>query len=177
MSDPTPADQDLMTLKQQQKEQLQLRRTLAYRLRTERHLTFAAITRVLAAGTLDPATGETVQFQVATKTVIDDYHIVLRDNGYVTDRADVELHRAEELEKCDALEAAYYPEALKGDVKSANVVLRVMRLRQSLLGLTQVQVSGPGGGPIPVQVSISDEALVGMVARARERDAEAPSMN
>lgn len=157
---------------------MSLRRTLVYRLRTEQHLTFAAISRLLAQGTVDPATQETIRFELAANTVQHDYWHVLRENGYVTDPTEVELHRAEELEKCDAIEKAFWKDALAGDARSANVVLRAMRTRQSLLGLTQVTVTGPGGGPIPVQVSIPDEALVKMVAAVRERQAEAaPSMN
>lgn len=184
MADESPSPTDVVSESQAQREHVRLRRTLSYRLRTERRMTFPAIARALAAGTTDPATGERVVFEISPKTALGDYWHVLRENGYVIDHADVELRRAEELEKCEALEAAYWPAAIgnattPGDPQAANVVLRAMRTRHSLFpGLTQVQVTGPGGGPLQVQVSIPDEALVEMVAAARERQNEAaPSMN
>lgn len=176
-------------------EDLELRRTLTFRLRSERRLSWKAISRALAAGTVNPATGEKVWFTISPTVVRSDYYLVLRRDGYVPDAAQVEEARAAELLKLDQLEDTYweratgYTETVDGTVRdhppdevAANLVLRVMRQRAQLTGMNQVRLSGPDGGPIPVELSVPDDMIARILTdsldRARaEATADEPSMN
>lgn len=177
-------------------EDLELRRTLTFRLRSERRLSWKAISRALAAGTVNPATGTEVQFTISPSSVRNDYYLVLRRDGYVPDPEQVEEARAAELLKLDQLEDTYwdraigYTERIEGaaskvhppDEVAANLVLRVMRQRAQLTGMNQVRLSGPDGGPIPVELSVPDDMIARILSDSMDRakaeaDAVAQSMN
>lgn len=55
----------------------------------------------------------------------------------------VDEHRAIELARLDALQAALWERAMTGDVKAAGMVLRIIEQRSRLLGLDK-QGFGPG---------------------------------
>ena len=49
----------------------------------------------------------------------------------------IDEHRALEVERLDAVQAAYWAEAVSGDVQAAAVVLRCIEARAKVLGLDQ----------------------------------------
>lgn len=72
--------------------------------------------------------------------------------------------RAIEVARLDKLMAGIYLQAKQGNLPSMDRVLKLMERRARLLGLdrpVQWEVSGPGGGPIPVKeviIAVEDEA-------------------
>lgn len=168
---------------------LKLRRSVVFRARSEQRLTFRQIATSLERGITNPVTGEPVTFEISPRTVRDDYYIVLRESGYVPDPTQVEEQRAEELLKLDKIEDAYWDRAvgftkpdgtvIEADSTAANLVLRAQRQRAQLAGLNQVRISGPDGGPIPIELSVPDDVIAGILRQSLERaeTAAAQSMN
>lgn len=137
--------------------QLTMRRTLVFRLRSERRLSYRAICAALAQGTVDPATGDRVVFDITPNAARYDYWKILEQSGYLPDRDRVEEARGEELDKCDRLEEGLAPAAFSGDPRSVATFLRVMERRARLLGL-DVQPASPA-----VDVDAEAQAMVDRV--------------
>ena len=104
----------------------------------------------------------------------------LRDLVAKTSLAADELRELETI-RLDALNDALWSRALAGELPAIDRVIRLMERRAKLLGLDapeQTELSGPGGGVIPVKVDDAREELVARLAdidrrrRARAGDTE-----
>ena len=67
-------------------------------------------------------------------------------------------YRDLELARLDALQAAHWPQAIAGSVRSADLVLRVIDRRMRLLGLDQIPKQGDRRGCLIVDAPPWDEA-------------------
>jgi hypothetical protein len=89
--------------------------------------------------------------------------------------------RTLEVERLDQLQMGLWPDAIRGDVRAIDCVLRVMERRARLLGLdspVRAEIAGPDGGPIEVaSIALSqdeqDQYILRIVERACEREAAA----
>lgn len=99
------------------------------------------------------------RLHVGLGTVGDDVKAI---KGMWADRAaeSYDAHVAEELAKLDWLERAFLPGAFTGDVKSAEMLLKVMDRKARLLGLDQ---------PTQAKVTIDVVDVEAQKARAREQ--------
>ncbi len=57
-------------------------------------------------------------------------------------------HRALELQRLDALQVGLWEQALAGDVKAVNAVLRIIEQRSRLLGLDKPETTSAGYGSV-----------------------------
>ncbi len=73
----------------------------------------------------------------------------------------VEEYRELELARLDALQAAHWPQAVAGSVRSADLVLRVIDRRIKLLGLDQPRMED--GRPRYLVVSAADDDEAGYI--------------
>lgn len=81
-----------------------------------------------------------------------DIHRALEANR-IEERQQVETLREVEGQRLDRLQAAVWAKAIKGDLKAVETVLKVIAHRTRLYGLdapVKAEVSGPGGGSIPI---------------------------
>ena len=67
--------------------------------------------------------------------------------------AEVSVYRQQENERLDALFEAHWPDAIAGDQKAAELVLKFIDRRAKLNGLdmpVRAEISGPDGGAVPL---------------------------
>ncbi|MDX3232875.1 hypothetical protein [Streptomyces sp. ME19-01-6] len=73
--------------------------------------------------------------------------------------AEVSVYRQQENERLDALFEAHWPDAIAGDQKAAELVLKFIDRRAKLNGLdmpVKTEVSGPDGGAIPLAGTLDE---------------------
>lgn len=76
-----------------------------------------------------------------------------------------QCHRALECERLDALLAASWPKAMKGETPSIMAAVAVCKRRASLLGLdapTKTELTGPGGGPVEFLATAHDALIAAL---------------
>lgn len=72
----------------------------------------------------------------------------------------VALLRHVTVQRYDRLQAAWWPKALQGDVKAAEIILKILAGRAKVEGTDapiRAELSGPGGGPIALTTAEMDE--------------------
>jgi hypothetical protein len=85
----------------------------------------------------------------------------------------IDEHRALEVERLDAVQAAYWAEAVSGDVQAAAVVLRCIEARAKVLGLDQP--SSASTKPRSIIAAGHEEAYRQALAATQSRQREAGS--
>jgi hypothetical protein len=92
---------------------------------------------------------------------------------------DQSILRELELARLDRLTQAIWPAAVSGDLKAVETSIKLMDMRAKLMGLRlPVELSGPGGGPIPIEIQNAKEQLdtrFSVIAERRRERARAKS--
>lgn len=154
--------------------EIELRRTLVFRLRSERRMSYRQIAAALASGTVGPD-GKEVKFTISPKQVRNDYWHVMRESGYTPDPDAVENYRAEQLEQCEQIKAGLRATAFAGDDKAANAYLRTLDHEAKLLGL-YVPIPERAPERSPEELANEVAAFLAGVAAVQERS-PGPSSN
>jgi hypothetical protein len=72
----------------------------------------------------------------------------------------IEELRALELARLDALQAAFYEDAVAGDLAAAQLVLRIIAARTRLLQLDRVVTAEPSAAQHPVVVGATEKEFI-----------------
>jgi hypothetical protein len=88
----------------------------------------------------------------------------------------VDVLRDVETLRLDRLQAAAWPAAVRGDLKSIETVLKVIDRRVKLLGLdmpVRTELTGAGGGPLALSTADPDQ-LAAIIAATGRLEADRP---
>lgn len=89
--------------------------------------------------------------------------------------AQVTAYREEQNEILEALHRTYWPQAMEGDLKAGEMILKILERQSKLNGweaVLKAEVSGPDGGAIPLGATVAE--LSHLIAAASDTDPEDP---